>query len=71
MLLHGGPCITATYLEPLVPHVCGVFRQILYQQRGLAPTTVGGPYTVAANVADAAAVIDQAAGGRAWIVGHS
>lgn len=71
VLLHGGPCITATYLEPLVPHLSGVVRQILYQQRGLAPTAIGGPYTVAANVADAAAVIDQAAGGRAWIVGHS
>jgi proline iminopeptidase len=71
LLLHGGPCISASYLEPLVPHLTGVFEQILYQQRGLAPTTVGEPYTVEANVADAAAVIDEAAGGRAWIVGHS
>ena len=45
-------------MEPLVPHLAGSFRQLLYQQRGLAPTTVGEPYTVAANVADAAAVID-------------
>ena len=30
-----------------------------------------GPATVEAHVADAAAVIDQAADGRAWIVGHS
>ncbi len=71
ILLHGGPCISASYMEPLVPHLAGVFRQSLYQQRGLAPTTVDGPYTVEANVADAAAVIDETAGGRAWIVGHS
>lgn len=71
VLLHGGPCITGTYLEPLVPHLTGSFRQLLYQQRGLPPSTVGGPYTVEANVADLAAVIDAAAGGRAWIVGHS
>jgi len=71
VLLHGGPCISATYMEPLVPLLEGVFEQILYQQRGLAPSTAAEPYTVAANVADAAAVIDQAAGGRAWIVGHS
>jgi pimeloyl-ACP methyl ester carboxylesterase len=58
-------------MEPLVPYLAGVFRQSLYQQRGLAPTTVEGPYTVEANVADAAAVIDETAGGRAWIVGHS
>jgi pimeloyl-ACP methyl ester carboxylesterase len=71
VLLHGGPCISASYMEPLVPHLAGVFRQTLYQQRGLPPTTVEGPYTIEANVADAAAVIDEAAGGRAWIVGHS
>jgi len=71
VLLHGGPCISASYMEPLVPHLAGVFRQSLYQQRGLAPTTVEGPFTVEANVADAATVIDETAGGRAWIVGHS
>ena len=71
VLLHGGPCISASYMEPLVPHLAGVFRQSLYQQRGLSPTTVEGPFTVEANVADAAAVIDETAGGRAWIVGHS
>jgi proline iminopeptidase len=71
LLLHGGPCISASYMEPLVPHLAGVFEQILYQQRGLAPTTIGEPYTVEANVADAATVIDELAGGRAWIVGHS
>jgi pimeloyl-ACP methyl ester carboxylesterase len=58
-------------MEPLVPHLAGVFQQILYQQRGLAPSAVGEPFTVDANVRDAGAVIDQAAGGRAWIVGHS
>ena len=71
VLLHGGPCITGTYLDPLVPHLAGSFRQLLYQQRGLPPSTAGGPYTVAANVADVTAVIDAAAGGKAWIVGHS
>ncbi|HEY7258672.1 MAG TPA: alpha/beta hydrolase [Gaiellales bacterium] len=71
VLLHGGPCISARYMEPLVPHLAGVFQQILYQQRGLAPSAVGEPFTVDANVRDAGAVIDQAAGGRAWIVGHS
>jgi proline iminopeptidase len=71
VLLHGGPCMSAGYIEPLVPHLAGVFQLILYQQRGVAPTIVDGPNTVEANVADAAAVIDEAAGGRAWIVGHS
>ena len=71
MLLHGGPGMSASYLDPLVPLLTGVFSPILYQQRGLLPTTIGEPFTVEANVADAAAVIDEAVGGRAWIVGHS
>jgi len=71
VLLHGGPGMSASYLDPLVPLLTGPFSPILYQQRGLLPTTIGEPFTVEANVADAAAVIDEAVGGRAWIVGHS
>jgi pimeloyl-ACP methyl ester carboxylesterase len=71
VLLHGGPGMSASYLDPLVPLLTGVFSPILYQQRGLLPTTIGEPFTVETNVADAAAVIDKAVGGRAWIVGHS
>jgi pimeloyl-ACP methyl ester carboxylesterase len=71
VLLHGGPGMSASYLDPLVPLLTDAFSPILHQQRGLPPTTIGEPYTVESNVADAAAVIDEAAGGRAWIVGHS
>jgi pimeloyl-ACP methyl ester carboxylesterase len=71
VLLHGGPGMSASYLDPLVPLLTGAFSPILHQQRGLPPTTIGEPFTVDANVADAVAVIDEAAGGRAWIVGHS
>ena len=71
VLLHGGPGMSASYLDPLAPLLAGVFSPILYQQRGLLPTTVDEPFTVETNVADAGAVIDAAAGGRAWILGHS
>lgn len=71
VLLHGGPGMSASYLDPLAQLLGGVFSPILYQQRGLLPTTVDEPFTVETNVADAGAVIDAAAGGRAWIVGHS
>ncbi len=70
VLLHGGPGMS-DYLETLTPLLGERFRTIRYQQRGLAPTTVGPPYTVEAHVEDAIAVIDQEAGGRAWVVGHS
>ena len=71
VLLHGGPGMSASYLDPLAQLLAGVFSPILYQQRGLLPTTVDEPFTVETNVADAGAVIDAAAGGRAWILGHS
>jgi proline iminopeptidase len=70
VFLHGGPGMT-DYLDTLSPIVGRRFRTIRYQQRGLPPTTIGGPYTVETNVADAAAVIDDQAGGRAWVIGHS
>jgi proline iminopeptidase len=70
VLLHGGPGLSE-YLDTLSPIVGRRFRTIRYQQRGQAPTTIGGPYTVDAHVADAAAVIDDQAAGRAWVVGHS
>jgi proline iminopeptidase len=71
VLLHGGPGMSSDYLDPLVPLLEDTFTTINYQQRGMAPSTAGEPFTVEANVADAVAVIDQAAGGRAWVVGHS
>lgn len=71
VLLHGGPGMSATYLDPLTDLLADVFSTVSYQQRGLPPTTIRDPYTVEANVADAVAVIDQVAGERAWIVGHS
>ena len=61
VLLHGGPGMSATYLDPLTDLLADVFSTVSYQQRGLPPTTIRDPYTVEANVADAVAVIDQVA----------
>jgi pimeloyl-ACP methyl ester carboxylesterase len=63
--------MSANYLDPLTDLLGDLFSTVNYQQRGLPPTTIRAPYTVEANVADAVAVIDQVAGERAWIVGHS
>jgi pimeloyl-ACP methyl ester carboxylesterase len=70
VLLHGGPGLS-DLLESLAGLLGDEFTTIRFQQRGLPPTTIREPYTVEANVADAAAVVDQAAGGRAWIIGFS
>lgn len=70
VLLHGGPGLSDMF-DTLTPLLADLFTCVRYQQRGLAPTTIRRPYTVEANVADAAAVIDAEAGGRAWIIGFS
>ena len=63
--------MSGNYLDPLADLIGDVFSTVSYQQRGLPPTTIRAPYTVESNIADAVAVIDQVAGERAWIVGHS
>jgi proline iminopeptidase len=70
VMLHGGPGL-GDLLEPLADLLAEEFTSIRYQQRGLDPTTLREPYTVEANVRDAEAVLDQAAGGAAWIIGFS
>ena len=71
LLLHGGPALSDVLGElgdELRP--AGV-TTIRYQQRGLAPSTLEGPFGVERHVADAIAVLDTAGADRAWVVGHS
>jgi proline iminopeptidase len=70
LVLHGGPGLT-DYTESLGAELDGTFEAIRYQQRGLAPSTQAGPFSVERHVADAVAVLDALALERAWIVGHS
>jgi pimeloyl-ACP methyl ester carboxylesterase len=69
LLLHGGPALT-DYMDMLAPEVDG-WRAVRYQQRGLAPSAVSGPFTVERHVADAVAVLDALGIGRAVVLGHS
>jgi proline iminopeptidase len=69
LLLHGGPAIS-DYMELLAPELAG-WRWVSYQQRGLAPSAVDGPFTVERHVADAVAVLDEAGLDRAMVLGHS
>jgi pimeloyl-ACP methyl ester carboxylesterase len=69
LLLHGGPGLS-DYLDMLGPEVDG-WRSIRYQQRGVAPSTAQGPFTVQRHVADATAVLDQVQVERAVLLGHS
>ena len=70
LLLHGGPGLSGTYLESLIPELGG-FRVASYQQRGLAPSQTEGPFTVGDHVADARRVLDALGWDRVVVVGHS
>ena len=69
VFLHGGPGLS-DYADLLAPELAG-WRVLRYQQRGLPPSTVDGPFTVEQNVADAVAVLDARGVHQAVVVGHS
>jgi proline iminopeptidase len=71
LLLHGGPGLPCTYLQPLVDELAAGYRVASYQQRGLPPSTAGSPYDVRTQVADVVAVMDGLGWERAVVAGHS
>jgi pimeloyl-ACP methyl ester carboxylesterase len=66
----GGQAV-ADYTEGLAGELAGLFSTIRYTQRGVAPSTVGAPYTIESHASDALAVLDHFGIERAWAVGHS
>ena len=71
LLLHGGPGLPCTYLQPLVDELAAGYRVAGYQQRGLPPSTAGAPYDVRTQVADVVAVLDALGWERPVVAGHS
>ncbi len=69
LFLHGGPGLS-DYTDLLAPELDG-WRTVHYQQRGLPPSSVDGPFTVEQHLADAIAVLDTRNVSRAVVVGHS
>lgn len=71
LLLHGGPGLSE-HLGELAAELRGSgVATVRYQQRGVPPSTVEGPFDVERHAADAVAVLDAARVDRAWLVGHS
>jgi proline iminopeptidase len=70
LLLHGGPAVP-DYTGELAAELDGLFATARYTQRGVAPSTEAGPFSIEAHVADAVAVLDALGLDEAWIVGHS
>jgi len=71
LVLHGGPGLPWTYLEPLVEELAPAYAVATYQQRGLPPSTAARPYDVPTQVADVVAVLDALGWERPVVAGHS
>jgi pimeloyl-ACP methyl ester carboxylesterase len=71
LAIHGGPGMNVDYLDDAVEELAGGYRVATYQQRGLAPSTDQGEFTVAEAVTDIAAVLDGLGWDTAYLVGHS
>lgn len=70
LLLHGGP-VGYEYLDGLAAEFLPGFAVAAYQQRGLPPSTLSGPFDMETEANDAAAVLDVLGWGRSYVVGHS
>jgi pimeloyl-ACP methyl ester carboxylesterase len=71
LLLHGGPGLGFDYLRDLAEELAEENDVAWYQQRGLAPSAVDAPASVAADVGDARRVLDALGWQQAYVVGHS
>ena len=71
LLLHGGPGLSFDYVDELGDELATDFRVAAYQQRGLEPSTVNGPFTIAQAIEDAIVILDTLSWERALVVGHS
>jgi pimeloyl-ACP methyl ester carboxylesterase len=71
LALHGGPGMNYDYLDDAVTELAARYQVAVFQQRGLAPSTEQGEFTVAEAVADIAAVLDGLGWDTAYLVGHS
>ena len=71
LLLHGGPGLGFDYLRDLADELAEENDVAWYQQRGVEPSAVAGPYSVGADVADARRVLDALGWEQSYVVGHS
>jgi pimeloyl-ACP methyl ester carboxylesterase len=71
LLLHGGPGLSYEYLEGLADELGTGFRIAAFQQRGLEPSTLAGPFTISQAIDDVIAVLDGLRWPQAVLVGHS
>jgi pimeloyl-ACP methyl ester carboxylesterase len=71
LAVHGGPGMNYDYLDAAVLELAARYHVATFQQRGLAPSTLDGDFTVAEAVADIAAVLDGLGWDSCYLMGHS
>ena len=71
LALHGGPGLNFDYLDAVVEEVAERHRVATFQQRGLAPSTTEGTFTIAEALGDIVAVLDELGWDTAYLMGHS
>ena len=71
LLLHGGPGLRYDYMEPLIDELQTDFRVAIFQQRGLEPSTIDGPFTIVQAIDDVLCTLDALGWTAAFVVGHS
>jgi pimeloyl-ACP methyl ester carboxylesterase len=70
LLLHGGP-VGYEYLDGLAADLLPGFTTAAYQQRGVSPSTLNGPFDMDTYVDDAKAVLDALGWEQTYVLGHS
>jgi len=71
LLLHGGPGLQQDYMEAVADELQIGYRAASFQQRGLAPSTLEGPFTIPQAIADVVSALDALGWSRVLLVGHS
>jgi pimeloyl-ACP methyl ester carboxylesterase len=71
LLLHGGPGLSYEYLDDLATEIGDGYEVAAFQQRGIAPSMLEGPYDIDTHLADVGAVLDELGWPTAYVVGHS
>jgi pimeloyl-ACP methyl ester carboxylesterase len=72
LYLHGGPGLKYDESDLLVVGELETdYRVAIFQQRGLAPSTLEGPFTIPQAISDVVSVLDYLDWSRALVVGHS
>lgn len=71
LVLHGGPGLDYASVDGAVDELAQRYEVACFQQRGLAPSTTQGEYSVSEAVQDVGSVLDALGWDRAYLFGHS